>query len=68
MNFGCKVVEMECASIMAVAEARNIEAYQFLYTEDTLHGKEWNIRNLADDRTGFLEKCLEISLEIAKEI
>ncbi len=62
------MVEMECASIMAVAESRNIDAYQFLYTEDTLYGKEWDIRELANDRTAFLEKCLEIALEIAKEI
>ena len=59
---------MECASIMAVAESRNIDAYQFLYTEDTLYGEKWDIRNLADDRTSFLEKCLEIALEIAKKI
>lgn len=62
------MVEMECASIMAVSEKRNLEAYQFLYTEDTLYGGKWDIRELANNRTSFLEKCLEIALKIAKEI
>lgn len=65
---GCKVVEMECASIMAVAEARNINAYQFLYSDDTLVGEEWDIRTLIDDRTAILKECLKIALKIAKEI
>lgn len=65
---GCKVVEMECASIMAVANARNINAYQFLYSDDTLEGSEWNIRTLIDDRSFILKECLNIAIEIAKEI
>lgn len=65
---GCKVVDMECASIMAVANARNINAYQFLYSDDTLAGDEWDIRTLLDDRSSMLEKCLEIAFEIVKEI
>lgn len=65
---GCKVVEMECASIMAVANARNINAYQFLYTDDTLAEEEWNIRTLRDDRSLILKECLKIAIEIVKEI
>lgn len=65
---GCKVVEMECASIMAVANARNINAYQFLYSDDTLAEEEWNIRTLRDDRSSILKECLKIAVEIVKEI
>ena len=65
---GCKVVEMECASIMAVANSRNINAYQFLYSDDTLAGESWDIRTLKDDRSFILKECLRIAIEIVKEI
>lgn len=65
---GCKVVEMECASIMAVANARNINAYQFLYSDDTLAEEKWNIRTLRDDRSIILEECLNIAIKIVKDI
>ena len=65
---GCKVVEMECASIMAVAKARNIDMYQFLYTDDTLDGNAWNLRTLREDRTIMIKECLRIALEVAKKI
>ena len=65
---GCKVVEMECASIMAVANSRNINAYQFLYSDDTLAGEAWDIRTLKEDRSFILKECLKIATEIVKEI
>lgn len=65
---GCKVVEMECASIMAVANSRKINAYQFLYSDDTLAGEAWDVRTLIDDRSYILEECLRIATEIVKEI
>lgn len=68
INLGCKVVEMECASLMAVAKSRKIEVYQFLYSDDTLDGGVWDLRTLKEDRTVILRKCLEIALNIAKEI
>ena len=39
---GCSVVEMECASLMAVGQFRNVNVYQFLYTTDSLDGNGWN--------------------------
>ena len=68
INLGCKVVEMECASIMAAAKSRKIEVYQFFYSDDTLDGGVWNLRTLKEDRTVILKKCLEIALNIVKEI
>ena len=65
---GCKVVEMECASIMAVANARNINAYQFLYSDDTLAGETWDPRTLKEDRSFILKECLKIAIKIAKEL
>ena len=42
---GCLTVEVECASIMAVGQFRNVEVYQFLYAEDNLDSSEWEKRN-----------------------
>ena len=68
VSLGCDVVDMECSAIMAMAKKRNIDAYQFLYTEDSLVEEEWDINELADEKTDLLKKCLDISLKIAKEI
>lgn len=65
---GCKVVEMECASIMAAAKDRGFKAYQFLYTDDTLESEKWDIKTLKDDRTLILKECLNIALKITKYI
>lgn len=65
---GCKVVEMECASIMAVSISRDINCYQFLYTDDTLDGDSWDLRTLKSDRTFILKECLEIAFKIIQEI
>lgn len=67
-NLGCDVVEMECASIMAMAKHRNIKAYQFLYCDDTLESEEWDLRTMQDDRCPLLIKCLDISLKLAEKI
>ena len=65
---GCLAVDMECSAIMAFAKARGVEAYQFLYTDDTLDSVKWDKRTLLDDRTEFLKICLEIALKIADRI
>ncbi len=65
---GCLVVEMECASIMAVSKVRGLETYQFLYSDDTLDSEKWDARTLLDDRTDFVKVCLEIALKITEEI
>ena len=65
---GCKVVEMECASIMAVAKSRGFKAYQFLYTDDTLEDDVWHMKTLTEDRTFILKECLNIAFEVIKKI
>ena len=65
---GCDVVEMECASIMAMSKLRNIDSYQFLYCDDTLASEEWNMRTMQDDRTPILTECLKIALVVASKI
>jgi hypothetical protein len=65
---GCRVVEMECASIMSAGQFRNVEVYQFLYGEDTLDGDAWDARTMGTVKTAAYEKYLGIALEIARRV
>ena len=47
---------MECASIMAVGQFRNIPVYQFLYGDDTLDGTKWDRRKIDDISKESMEK------------
>jgi uridine phosphorylase len=65
---GCLAVDMECASIMAVSQFRNVELYQFLYAEDTLDGIEWDSRTMGKISRGTYEKYLQIALQVASRV
>jgi uridine phosphorylase len=67
-NSGCITVEMECASIMSVAQFRNVEAYQFIYAADSLDDAEWDARTLGSLPQDAREKYLRIAMEIAVQI
>ncbi|MCL2518298.1 MAG: nucleoside phosphorylase [Oscillospiraceae bacterium] len=67
-NEGCITVEMECASIMAVAQFRDVDVYQFLYAADSLDEVEWDSRTLGSLPKDDREKFLRIALEIATYI
>lgn len=43
---GCITVEMECASMLAVSQYREIPFIQFLYGADNLSSDKWEIRDL----------------------
>ena len=62
---GCITVEMECASVMAVAQFRKTEVFQFLYTADNLDCKEWESRLLIKMPKDFRERYIQIALEAA---
>ena len=65
---GCRVVDMECAAIMAVAAFRGIQAYQFLYTEDNLDHIEWEPRTLGKVPKSASEGYLRLAAEIGNRI
>jgi len=59
---GCQVVEMECSALAAVAEFRNIEFGQILFTADTLANLDvYDERNWGSDS---FEKALLLCLDI----
>lgn len=62
---GCSVVEMECASVMAAAQYRGIEAYQFLYAADCLDGEQWEPRILGSMPEDMRERILKVAVETA---
>jgi len=65
---GCLTVEMECASIMAAAQFRSIDCYQFIYAADSLDAAEWDSRTLGkltdDARENFLKVALEVAVRV----
>ncbi|MDR1263417.1 MAG: nucleoside phosphorylase [Oscillospiraceae bacterium] len=65
---GCLTVEMECASIMAAAQFRGVDCYQFLYAADSLDAVEWDSRTLGkltdDHRASFLRIAFEVASRV----
>jgi uridine phosphorylase len=62
---GCITVEMECASVMALASHRDAEIYQFLFTADNLDCEEWEPRLLGRMPDDYKERYVRIALEVA---
>lgn len=62
---GCIAVDMECASLAAASQFREVEFYQFLYAADCVGETDWNPRCLRDMPSAALEKYLRIALEAA---
>ena len=65
---GCITVDMECASIMAVAQFRGVAAYQFFYAADSLDAIEWDMRTLGSMTMDSRAKLLRIALEAAARL
>ncbi len=65
---GCITVEMECASIMAAAQFRGVEVYQYLYAADSLDGVEWDPRTHGSLTQDARERFLRIALEVAVRV
>lgn len=65
---GCGVVEMECASIMAVGQFRKKAVYQFLYAADCLSSNEWDRRILGSMPEDLRERILVVAIEVATRL
>lgn len=58
---GCSVVEMECASLAACAQFRNILFGQLLFTADSLANIEsYDTRNWGD-------RCFDLAMDLAMD-
>lgn len=65
---GCIAVDMECASVMAAGQFRDIPVYQFFYADDCLDAEKWDPRTLGARPDSSHEKFLQIALEIAARL
>ncbi len=62
---GCAVVEMECASVMAVGQFRNKDVYEFFYAADCLDNENWDRRILGNMPDDMRERIIKIAFETA---
>lgn len=65
---GCGVVEMECASVMAVGQFRKKKVYQFLYAADCLSDSDWDKRILGSMPADLRERILLVAIEAAARL
>lgn len=66
---GCVCVDMECASVAAVAQFRAREALHFFYAADNLDAQEWDARSLSNyDNLEAKDRIAAIALEAARRI
>lgn len=66
-EMGCVAVDMECASVAAVAQFRNKQVLQFFYAADVVGKEEWDTRSLGNhEALGEKDKIAWLALEFAK--
>lgn len=65
-NQGCLGVEMECASMLAVANFRNVSLLSFFYGADRLDGPAWDAGDLMDRGKTKADQYVKLALECAR--
>lgn len=64
---GCVAVDMECAALAAVCRYRDVEFFQFLYTEDNLGGESWEpglLGRLPETALDYFRVALEVAARL----
>jgi len=65
---GCISVEMECASLAAIAKFRDVAFAQFFYATDTLDGDGWDNGILSEKGRGLEDICFRAAVETGKRL
>ena len=65
---GCISVEMECASLAAVAKFRGVPFAQFFYATDTVGEDGWDNGSLSQRGAGLEEMCFHAAMETGKRL
>ena len=65
---GCISVEMECASLAAVARFRGVHFAEFFYATDTVDDAGWNGGILHEKGAGLEEICFRTAVETGKRM
>ena len=69
-NDGCISVEMECASVEAMCQFRNLDVYTFFMSGDLLDAPEWDERKVPGEIRGTQHdgRYFDIALKLADYI
>lgn len=65
---GCISVEMECASLAAVAQFRGVPFVEFFYATDTVDDEGWDNGILSQKGAGLEEICFRVAVETGKRM
>ena len=65
---GCISVEMECASLAAVARFRDAHFAEFFYATDTVDDAGWDGGILHEKGAGLEEVCFRVAVETGKRM
>ena len=65
---GCISVEMECASLAAVAQFRDAHFAEFFYATDTVDDAGWDGGILHEKGAGLEEVCFRVAVETGKRM
>lgn len=65
---GCISVEMECASLAAVAQFRGVHFAEFFYATDTVDDAGWDSGVLHEKGAGLEEVCFRVAVETGKRM
>lgn len=66
---GCVCVDMECSALMALAQFRGIDVFEFFYAGDNLDREQWDPRSLfTHAKLDEKDRAAYLALELARKI
>ena len=66
---GCVCVDMECSALMALAQFRGIDVFEFFYAGDNLDREQWDPRSLSTHaKLDEKDRAAYLTLELARKI
>ena len=67
-DMGCRVVDMECSAMIAVAKFRKVHFGQLFYSADNLDSNYWDPRNLRNYSLERRHHMIPLAIACAKEM
>lgn len=66
---GCVCVDMECSALMAMAQFRKVDVFEFFYAGDNLDREQWDPRSLSvHAKLDEKDRAAYLALELARRI
>ncbi|MFR4292220.1 MAG: hypothetical protein ACLT74_03725 [Christensenellales bacterium] len=66
---GCVCVDMECSALMALAQFRGIDVFEFFYAGDNLDREQWDPRSLSTHaKLDEKDRAAYLALDLARKI